>query len=105
MKELDYHPQCAGAEAGDWNAQFGFLFYCRKHGISVPDTVSVVGFDDLRYAGSELCELTTIRQPYEQMGAVAVELLVDRIQDGCNAPHQQILLEPRLIVRGSSGAV
>ncbi len=82
----------------------GFLTYCRDKGIDVPARVSVIGFDDVQYAGSSLVNLTTIRQPYEQMSTLAVERIVARIQ-GDDLPRQCIMLEPKLIVRGTTSAI
>ena len=52
----------------------------RAHGLKVPEDVSIVGFDDERAAILVDPQLTTIRQPYEEMGCYAVELLLRKIQ-------------------------
>lgn len=71
-------------------------------GVSVPSQVSVVGFDDLRWAKLITPALTTVHQPQVSQGEVAMDLLVRRIEEG-EAPSR--VLTPRLIVRDSTGPV
>jgi len=46
--------------------------------------------------------LTTVRQPIEPMGRAAIDLLVSQIH-GVVVPHDELLFEPELVVRGSTG--
>jgi len=76
----------------------------REGGLRVPGDVSVVGFDDISMASFAVPPLTTIRQPLLEMGAVAAQTLLDRIED--RAPFvPEVALTPELIVRESSGPV
>jgi DNA-binding LacI/PurR family transcriptional regulator len=80
----------------------GAIRAVRRQGGSVPDDVSVVGYDD---SGLMQCvdpPLTTIRQPIESMGRAVVELLVKRIHGG-QVAAQELLYTPELVVRGSTG--
>jgi DNA-binding LacI/PurR family transcriptional regulator len=43
--------------------------------------------------------LTTVNQPVYEMGTIAFETIVDRIQKGPDAPNKSIVLEPELIIR------
>jgi DNA-binding LacI/PurR family transcriptional regulator len=70
----------------------------------VPDEVSVVGFDD---SGLMTCTdppLTTVRQPIEALGRAAVALLAHQIE-GSPVNADELLFEPELVVRGSTGPV
>ena len=69
-------------------------------GISIPEDLSLVGYDDSTI--SHLCAvpLTTIRQPIELLGRRACELLIDRIEEPDRA-HQDYLYPPVLIQRSS----
>ena len=58
----------------------GALEYCRTKGLKVPTDVSVVGFDDVAMAPLLTPRLTTVRQPADEMGMGAAELLIDLIQ-------------------------
>jgi LacI family transcriptional regulator len=62
-----------------------------------------VGLDDIELAGRARIPLTTVRQPVERIGAMAVDNILARLR-GDQTPVRQ-LLAPELIVRKSSGAV
>ena len=73
-----------------------------SHGLSVPGDVVLTGFDDIVPALPNGLGLTTVAQPYEEIGIRAVELLMRRIKDR-QAPPLSVELPGRLIVRESSG--
>lgn len=74
-----------------------------RSGITVPQDVSVIGFDDSPLAGLAHIQLTTIRQDSAGLAAVAVERLVARL-DGLvpGAATADLVREPTLVVRGST---
>lgn len=81
----------------------GAIRALREAGKSVPEDVSVVGFDDIQSAAYQNPALTTVRQPLRQMGLTAAETLLARI----NSPHtacitKEIVVKPELVVRGST---
>jgi len=83
----------------------GILQGVKASGLSVPEDVAVVGFDDIPFASFPEVQLTTINQPTYEMGRKAVAILLEQIKgcDGSSPPGTpQIYLEPRLIVRKSS---
>ena len=82
----------------------GVVRNARREGLAVPGDVSVVGFDDSALMSLTDPPLTTIRQPIELMGRSAVALLVDQI-GGTPASSEELLFEPELVVRGSTGPV
>jgi LacI family transcriptional regulator len=67
----------------------------------VPRDLSVVGFDDSGLAEVVTPGLTTVRQPLEEMGRMAVSLLA-RLVDGQRVETLRIELATRLVVRGST---
>jgi LacI family transcriptional regulator len=67
----------------------------------IPDEISLISFDENPYAAHLAAPLTTVVQPNDEMGDVAVRLLFDRIQSGGGEPPESILLPTRLVVRGS----
>jgi DNA-binding LacI/PurR family transcriptional regulator len=73
-------------------------------GIAVPGDVSVVGFDGIEIGALSRMALTTVAQPGDELARRAVELLIDRIGRGHDAPPEQQRLAPRLVVRGSTRA-
>jgi DNA-binding LacI/PurR family transcriptional regulator len=70
----------------------------------VPGDLSVVGYDDSTFMTCTEPPLTTIRQPIEAMGQAVVALLVNAIA-GNPVPTDELLFEPELVVRGSTGPV
>lgn len=80
----------------------GVLQVFSRAGISVPDDVSLTGFDDSRFAQLSSVDLTTARQDPEEMGRAAVEVAVRRIQRPESRPTLRVI-QPKLVVRGSTG--
>jgi LacI family transcriptional regulator len=69
----------------------------------VPQDVSVVGFDDIQSAAFQNPGLTTVRQPLREMGMIAAETLLRRINATSKTPYPKtITVEPELIVRAST---
>jgi GntR family transcriptional regulator, arabinose operon transcriptional repressor len=72
-------------------------------GCSVPQKIRVVGFDDVRYAELLRPSLTTIHQPCVDIGTIAMQVMLGRIENPA-FPPRDILAQPTLIVRQSCGA-
>ncbi|MFI1964944.1 LacI family DNA-binding transcriptional regulator [Streptomyces pathocidini] len=73
-------------------------------GVSVPGEIALVGYDDIEFASAAAVPLTSVRQPAFRMGRTAAELLIEET-DERTAPsheHRRIVLQPELVVRGSS---
>lgn len=75
----------------------------RRAGLAVPKDFSIVGFDDSALMHSTDPPLTTVRQPIEALGKAAVSLLIDQIEGTQGRPHE-LLFEPELVVRSTTGA-
>lgn len=80
---------------------FGALMALREEGLSVPGDVSVVGFDDHDLA--RVVDLTTVRQPVAEQGALAAERLLAMLR-GEDIGRGHIVLPTELVVRGSTAA-
>jgi DNA-binding LacI/PurR family transcriptional regulator len=80
----------------------GAIRAVRRAGRSVPGDVSVIGFDDSSFMNCTDPPLTTVRQPIEAMGRAAVTLLLNQVEGTATAP-EELLFEPELVVRGSTG--
>jgi DNA-binding LacI/PurR family transcriptional regulator len=80
----------------------GAVRAARRSGLRVPDQVSVVGYDDSSLMSCTDPPLSTVRQPIEAMGRAAVAMLVGQI-DGATVTADELLFEPELVVRGSTG--
>ncbi|MBU2667591.1 LacI family transcriptional regulator [Actinoplanes bogorensis] len=80
----------------------GLLDVLRRHGISVPGDLSVVGYDDSSFSRLAHIDLTTVAQDIETMATLAVARAVERI-DGAPVVHREVVIPPRLVVRGTTG--
>ena len=82
----------------------GVLDVFRNAGLSVPQDISVVGFDDSRLARLSHVDLTTVAQDAGRMATLAVARAIDRL-DGTPTGGREIVIPPRLIVRGTTAAL
>jgi DNA-binding LacI/PurR family transcriptional regulator len=79
----------------------GVIDQLRSTGLDVPGDVSVVGFDDSPIARLRTISLTTVSQEPTAMASACVAAAVAGIEDG--PTRREVVLEPRLIVRGTTG--
>jgi LacI family transcriptional regulator len=79
----------------------GLLQQCVTLGISVPDDLAIVGYDDIEFAAAAAVPLTSVRQPRQQLGATAAELLLDEASKPSHE-HSRVLFVPELVVREST---
>ncbi|MEN3746011.1 LacI family DNA-binding transcriptional regulator [Sphingomonas sp. HF-S3] len=80
----------------------GAISAASQAGLSCPDQISIVGFDDLPFAPYFQPALTSVAQPKGLIGRRAVELLVGILR-GVDPPDRQVTLEHKLVVRNSTG--
>lgn len=71
-------------------------------GVSIPGDVAIVGMSDIEMARFTTPPLTTLRVPTEELGIIAADLLVERI-NGSNLLPRKVILPSPLIERGSAG--
>ena len=84
----------------------GVIQYLQEQGVSIPESVSIVGFDDIPFSKTISPALTTIRMPITQMGIEAVNLLTKRLRSSDQTgPRSRIVLGVELIERASTGPV
>jgi DNA-binding LacI/PurR family transcriptional regulator len=79
----------------------GVMRGVRAAGRQVPSDVSVVGFDDIDVAEFVDPPLTTVRQPKDEMGRLAVEMVLRRVAGSSQKETQ--MLRGELVPRGSVG--
>lgn len=82
----------------------GVLKALKQAGLKIPQDMALVGYDDILYAQYLEVPLTTVRQPTQQIGEVAAEVLLKRIANR-TTPAERVILKPELIVRASSSPV
>lgn len=100
-KTYDFADATAVFAANDQMA-LGLVHGLSERGLRVPDDISVVGFDDLPDARHFLPPLTTVRQDFAALGALALQIIIAAIEGEEVDGHD--IIEPRLIVRRSTAA-
>ena len=71
-------------------------------GLSVPEDISVTGYDNSFIAESSAVKLTTIAHPQERLGEMAAEMLLSLMRDGqLSGGKDKIMIEPELVIRDS----
>jgi DNA-binding LacI/PurR family transcriptional regulator len=75
----------------------------QEAGLRVPGDISVIGFDDIQGAAYSVPTLTTVRQPLADMGRLAAQTLLARIEGAKDSPLE-IPIEPELVIRQSTAS-
>jgi DNA-binding LacI/PurR family transcriptional regulator len=90
--------------AGNDRCAVGVLDMLRRAGVEVPFEVSVAGFDDSQVARLSHIDLTTVRQDTERIAELSVRAAAERLDEG-RVSSRDIVLDPQLVVRGTTGPV
>jgi len=88
--------------AGNDQCAHGLLDTLIRAGLSTPDDISVVGFDDSPVARLSFIELTTVRQDAVQIAELAVQAAAERLDGGRTTPRD-IVVDPTLVIRSTTG--
>ena len=73
-------------------------------GLRVPDDLAIVGFDDIEFAAAAAVPLTSVRQPRQELGRAAAQLVLDEANNP-DHQHRQMLFTPELVARASTSRV
>jgi LacI family transcriptional regulator len=98
---LDSGAALTAIAAGNDLVALGCYDVFEERGIRCPDQISVVGFNDMPFAGRFDPPLTTIRIPHYEIGARGAELLIE-LQGEMQVPPPQIQLPPEFVTRSST---
>lgn len=79
----------------------GLLQHAISAGLRVPADFAIVGYDDIEFAGGAAVPLTSVRQPRQQLGRAAAELVLEEATNP-DHEHQQVLFIPELVARAST---
>ena len=82
---------------------FGVLKALHELELRVPEDIAVVGFDDLPSSLVTFPFLTVAAQPAYEMGRKAIEILLNRLDEGPFDQYQEIVLPAEIVIRQSSG--
>nr|WP_307804571.1 substrate-binding domain-containing protein [Curtobacterium flaccumfaciens] len=72
--------------------------------IAVPEQIAIVGYDDIAFAESAVVPLTSVRQPAQDLGRRAIELLTKQVEQGQDIDLEHVEFTPELVVRQSTVA-
>ena len=104
---LDLEPPPTAIFSGNNLMSIGALHAIASRGLTVPDDVALVGFDDFPFPWSDAFRphLTTVAQPTYELGRRAAEMLVHMLTGSNNTAPQRMVLQGKLVIRESSGAL
>ena len=102
LQLLDLPEPPTAVVSGNNFMTIGLLRAINERGLSVPDDLALVGFDDFEWADLFHPRLTVIRQPTTELGSRAVELLLSRLEDP-SRPVRTERLDANFIHRDSCG--
>ncbi len=77
----------------------GMIKVFLKHGVRVPEDISVVGFDDIPFAGAFVPALTTVHQPAQETGRLAAMMILNALSSDDGELTVSMNLTPRLVIR------
>ena len=101
---LDHYPGTTAIFAANDTMALGAFAAIKARGLSVPNDVSVIGYDNSPLAKSRFLDLTSIDNRSDLVGADAARRLLARIDDPTLEPERK-LIEPTLVLRGTTSAV
>lgn len=88
---------------GNNEMSVGAVLAARELKLRLPEDLSMVGFDDSRWAQTMSPRLTVVDQPAYDLGRLACEHLIDRLEQARASPPAKVQLSTRLIIRESTG--
>ena len=98
---LAAHPEITALFCFNDLVAVGAIQACNESGRAIPDDLAIVGYDDTILASLVTPPLTTCRVAREELGRLAMGLLLERL-GGCTEGCDKSILEPELIVRASA---
>ena len=88
--------------AGNDSLALGIMNYFHKVGVTVPNDVSVIGYDNVAYAESALVPLTTVSQTPYQLGFTMGTQMLSEIESKEGHVHQHVIFQPQIVERSSA---
>ncbi len=101
---LDHHPGTTAIFAANDTMALGAFAAIKARGLTVPNDISVIGYDNSPLAKSRFLDLTSIDNRSDLVGVDAARRLLARIDDPTLEPERK-LIEPTLVLRGTTSAV
>lgn len=87
----------------DDNLALGVREAVLSSGAKIPEDVALVGFDDIAFTALTGVELTTVSHKIDEMGTLATEILINKIENSTGRKMNKIVLEAELMIRKTCG--
>jgi LacI family transcriptional regulator len=100
---LDAADELTAIVAANDRLAIGCYDVLEARGLRCPQDISIVGFNDMPFVDRLRPPLTSVRVPQREIGTAAADLLLQRLGDGSQT-GREVLLEPTLVIRGSTAA-
>ncbi|MEX1215485.1 LacI family DNA-binding transcriptional regulator [Saccharospirillum sp.] len=102
IQMLDEHRNIDGVFCGNDLVAFGVMDVARyRHGLTIPDDLGIIGFDDIELASADAYQLTTIRQPMSDMVQQTVDIISQAMAGQDSGNVKRLLFPCTLIERGT----
>ena len=101
---LEYPDRPTAVFCANDEMAMGCLREIRNQELVCPDDISVMGFDDIRYASVAEPALTTISQPAQEIGECVAIRLLKAIDTGSQTNNEPVILPHKLVIRQSVGS-
>lgn len=82
----------------------GVLQHMTQNGVTIPERMSLVGYDDIEFAAAAAVALTSVSQPRHEIGRAAARLMLEESVNRDGHRHRHVEFLPELIVRSSTAA-
>jgi LacI family transcriptional regulator len=90
---LQNHPEVTAVFAASDLMAIGFMTRCRELGVSIPERLSIMGFDDIVLSSYTTPKLSTVRQDFEKIGYSAFEEVVKMLENRTEGFHKFLSFE------------
>ena len=104
-RALLHHPQGRPTAIFCWRDEAAMFAIraCRKHGLRVPEDISVVGFSDITAAHLFDPPLSTVKSPWEGLGRMAMRQILHRVSEEFTTDPSTHLVASSFVARESTG--
>lgn len=94
---LDAHPEMTALFASNYELTMGTMIVLNERGISIPEEMSVIGFDNREFARALHPKLTIITQPTEEIAAQVAETMLSRLESGAQDAWKELYLQTEVM--------
>ena len=101
INALSTHDKIDAVFASNDYIAIGAMRAIEEKGFSIPEDISIIGFDDINFSKHLKPSLSTVAAPLYQEGKKAAEILLDRINGNIDSKVKRIVVKTSLVIRNS----